>query len=198
MKHTKKILFFSILCFFAFNASAQRKLKQLDEQKSDEQQRSENNYGSDDSWKDKWLFGGNFSVMFGSNYSLVMLQPQAAYKLYEKTLLGAGFTYIYINRAYTYNNTVVKVESNIYGPNIFSRQYINENIFAHGEFQSLNYDYYNDLSNKVERIWGNSLYLGGGYGQNPGVYIMVLYDVLWNNRTSFSASPLDIRAGIFF
>jgi hypothetical protein len=73
----------------------------------------------------------------------------------------------------------------------------------------MNFNSFNALGER-KRIWSNSLYLGGGINQsddNSGVYIMLLYDILWRNYTtydptsfsrSFYNTPWDIRIGMFF
>jgi hypothetical protein len=141
--------------------------------------------------------------------SVVMLQPQVGYKLNERALIGTGLTYIYMNQKITYSNNTFDFKEHILGINLFSRFKIFNPVFAHVEYMPMNFNSFNALGER-KRIWSNSLYLGGGINQsddNSGVYIMLLYDILWRNYTtydptsfsrSFYNTPWDIRIGMFF
>jgi hypothetical protein len=74
----------------------------------------------------------------------------------------------------------------------------------------INFTAYNRLGQE-KRVWGNSLYLGGGYSssvnQKGGAYILILYDVLWKlddlsdpktYTQSFYSSPWNFRIGFMF
>jgi hypothetical protein len=70
-------------------------------------------------------------------------------------------------------------------------------VFAHGEWQPINYERYNATTNSVERFWSNQLFIGGGYGAKSGAFVFALYNVL-HDENSFYASPVTLRFGFMF
>jgi hypothetical protein len=171
---------------------AQRKIQQLDEEEAKKQEQlkayEKGKKGFD---KDKLVYGGNVGAAFSSNSSYILAQPLVGYKVKEKTILGTGFTYIY------YSNTFNGIKSNYsaYGPILFARQILIPQIFAHVEWQPINYPRYRSI-NVVERTWSNQLFVGGGIGSN-GAQVYVLYDLL-HSKDSYYSSPLLIRIGFMF
>ena len=73
------------------------------------------------------------------------------------------------------------------------------NIFLHSEYERINFDNYNRLSEEFERIWSNALFLGGGYfapfGSRGGANFTFLYNVLHDNLRSPYGEPYVIRVG---
>lgn len=192
MKKLSIYLLISLL--ISFSAMAQRKLKQLDE---DEAQKKEQYEGAQKNKffdPKKWTFGGNLGGSIYANGYFFMAQPIAGYMIAEKTMLGVGATYMF--QSQTYNGK--KYTHSIYGPILFARQLVLEQFFAHIEYQPLNYGLYSYLTNGEKRQWENILYAGAGYGGKKGAYLIVLYNLLWNENTSLYYSPWDIRMGILF
>lgn len=197
-KHIIFILLAAVCC--AGPLSAQRRMKQMDSEKQEqEDQAKAYEY---EPWYEKVRFGGNVGAAFGSNYSSVMLQPMVFYQLKPKTMVGAGVTYYYWSyKVVLGNGQTTKLSDNAYGANLFARQMLFEPIFAHVEWNPMNFTYYDRYNGEEKRIWKSSLYLGGGIQQTAGrggFYLMFLYDVLWNADKSFSPIPYDIRMGFFF
>ncbi len=166
---------------------AQRKLVPLDDQAISDPSVLDNSPSNDN----KWRFGGNFSAGFSDGGGMLLLQPLAGYLLKPKTMLGGGFTYIYY--AQTYRG--IKYESSIYGPQVFARQGLISSIQAHAEYMPINLQSY---TKKDQRDWLHQLYLGGGMMPDKGVYILVLYNVLYDINTSPFGSPWDFRVGLMF
>ena len=205
--HTKNIILFLLMCLDINQTIAQRRIKEIHPQR-EEQKEEAKNYNAID-WSEKLLYGGNAWMGISSMGSVVMLQPQVGYKLNDRALVGTGLTYIYMNQKITYSNNTFDFKEHILGINLFSRFKIFNPVFAHLEYMPMNFNSFNALGER-KRIWSNSLYLGGGINQsddNSGVYIMLLYDVLWRNYTtydptsfsrSFYNTPWDIRIGMFF
>jgi hypothetical protein len=108
--------------------------------------------------------------------------------------------YIYNSRTYQFTSGKNFTQSiNAYGPGVFGRYLINDNIFAHVEYLGLSYKIYDELSGLDVSKFSNSAFVGGGYMPGgTGVYIVALYDLLYNTNTSFYASPFDIRIGFVF
>lgn len=200
-----------VLCFTQ-SVSAQRRMQQLDQQRTDEDasiKQYEDSVGGN--FKSRLLFGGNFGGSFGSYSSYVIIQPMIGYQLTSSTVPGIGFTYIYWDITYQVpmangNYKDQKQSSSTYGPIAYVRQKLAGALFAQAEYQGLSFQRYQyDINNqlKLNRFWSNSLYLGGGYastGKARGPYILAMYDVLWKNDIykSFYSSPINLRVGFMF
>lgn len=207
---TKTFLTSLILFCFFLDASAQRRSKEMDPERAEEREAARASEGNN-SFADKLSFGGNFSVGFGNVRSSVFIQPLVGYKVTQKTMLGTGFTYIYWSEKYVLSNgSRLEFSDNIWGLNFFARQILFSPVFAHVEYQPTNFTSYNRLGDS-RRVWSNPLYLGGGINQSfnggqSGAYILILYDVFWQDRSldptsfnkSFMFSPWDIRFGVLF
>lgn len=196
----------------SLKSHAQRRMQQLDEQRSDENralQQYEDSIGGD--FKSRLRWGGNFGGSFGSGGNVLILQPMVGYQLTKSTIPGIGFTYIYYDVNYsipvgssgTYKT--VNQSSSIYGPIAYIRQKLAGPLFLQGEYQGLSFQRYvissNSIQENLQRFWNNSLFLGGGYVQTGGTrgpYLLVMYDVLWSENIykSFYSSPYNIRIGI--
>ena len=183
--------------FLINTAFAQRKTPELDKQKVEEQKQANETYGSNDSWKDKMIYGGNICATFGNQSSYFLVQPIVGYKLTDKIQVGISPLYIYSSGTYTFSNKKQIVSA--YGPGVFGRYFINENIFAHTEYLGLSYNYENELTNLKVSRFSNSLFVGGGYMPGgAGAYFVALYDVLYSKTNSFYSSPFDFRVGFVF
>jgi hypothetical protein len=199
MKKYISLILLALLCCPG-SVWAQRRMKQMDSEKQEQEDKAKE-YESEP-WYDKLRFGGNVGASFGSGYTAVLLQPLAFYQLREKTMVGAGVTYYYWSYKVILNNGQTKsISDNAYGFNLFSRQVLFDPIFAHVEWNPMNYTFYDRLNGEEKRIWKSSLFVGGGIQQTAGrggFYLMFLYDVLWNKDKSFSPIPYDIRMGFYF
>lgn len=181
-------------------ATAQRKTPELDKQKVEEQKQADETYGSNDSWKDRMIYGGNIGGSLGNISSFFMVQPIVGYKITDKFQAGLCPLYIYSSRTYQLTTGKNFTQSvNAFGPGVFGRYLINDNIFAHVEYLGLSYKIYDELTKADISRFSNSAFVGGGYMPGgTGVYIVALYDLLYNSNTSFYSSPFDIRIGFVF
>jgi hypothetical protein len=186
--------------FFINVAFAQRKTPELDKQKVEEQKQANETYGSNDSWKDRMIYGGNIGGSLGNVSSFFMIQPMVGYKITDKFQAGLCPLYIYSSRTYQFTSGKKFTQSvNAFGPGVFGRYLVNDNIFAHVEYLGLSYKIYDELSGLDVSKFSNSAFVGGGYMPGgTGVYIVVLYDLLYDSKTSFYSNPLDIRIGFVF
>jgi len=160
------------------------------------QQSSRNNAGS---FKDRLYFGGSLGLQFG-NVTYIEVSPIVGYRVTEKLRTGVGLRYIY----YKYDDDFLirAYESSIYGGSIFGSYYILPNLFAHVEFEMLNLDVPNNVSNNGDynlvREWIASTMVGGGYAQSLGgrsaLTIMLLWNLTEEQYTPYS-NPV-IRVGI--
>jgi len=151
---------------------------------------------------DKVQFGGGASLQLGTQ-TLVEISPRAILPLSDRFYMGAGvrgiFYRIDMNRIYGYGGIS---QSFIYGGSTFLDFLITESIVAHGEFEALNFSYYDDLTQEMDRKWISGLFAGGGYRQyfNDGrsfVEFLLLYNFNFSPLSPYS-SPFLPRISVYF
>jgi hypothetical protein len=191
----KLSIILSILIFGATTSYAQRKMQQLDEDEAKKQEQLKAYEGKKRGFdKDKMVYGGNVGLAFSNGGTFVLAQPMVGYRVLPKTILGTGGTYIYQSIPITANT---KINTNAFGPILFVQQEILPIIFAHAEWQPINYERFRTLT-VSERVWSNQLFIGGGYG-GTGAQIFLLYNLLYDEQTSFYRnSPWFVRVGFMF
>ncbi len=206
----KKFIYLLILLLFAPVALfAQRKIKQIDEEKQD-QDNTAKSYEKSPFWENV-RFGGNLGGSFGNNSSSFLVQPQAFYMVNDNFMAGLGFTYLYWSIEYSNyaGSQTYSYSDHSFGPNLFARHRLFESVFAQAEYSGMNFKSFNDYG-ETQRVWNNALFIGPGFVQDMGsggTYIFILYDILWrqddfSNPSSFSRnyrqSPWDVRIGFYF
>ncbi len=158
---------------------------------------------------DKWQFGGNFSLAFGS-ITHIAVSPVALYQVTPRLVLGPGFTYDFYKDNYYYD---IKYSS--YGPKAIASftifKNLNEkininigNIIAYSEYEYLNIDRFvidNTGIYSIGRTWISNLLVGGGIFQpigqsGGGISLMILWDVTQNLYSPYS-NPI-MRFGFYF
>ncbi len=186
---------------------AQRKVEQIDPEKKEEEQKQkeekERSKATEEKFTDKLSFGGNIALWFGNTGGFFAAQPTVFYRFNEETMFGTGVTYYYWERTFALSgNRTQKVSDNAYGLNLFARRQLFEPLFLQAEYMPMNTSVYNFQTNELSRQWVGSFLLGGGINQpiseRSGYYIVLLYDVLWDENRSFMPSPIDIRTGFYF
>lgn len=137
--------------------------------------------------KDRLVFGGNAGLSVGTT-TYIELSPRIGYRVTPDLISGVGVNYIY------YNDRYYNYETNIYGGNVFSTYNlpIGLPLALHGEFEMINFEYaYN------ERDWVPGLNLGAAIVQRTsgggGIYLMALYNVLYDPLKTYYGSPWVIR-----
>ncbi|MHA7131191.1 hypothetical protein [Algoriphagus namhaensis] len=177
LKNKRSVLVLIFTFLFVFSASAQREIDPEDKPPL----------------KDRLYYGGNFGMQFGT-VTLLDISPLVGVMITPKLSAGLGVTYQYFN-----DRRFIGGETSSYGGRFFGRYNILPNIFAHAEYEAINFDNYNLLSEEFERIWSNALFLGGGYfvpfGRTGGANVTFLYNVLHDNRRSPYGEPYVIRVG---
>ena len=153
--------------------------------------------------KDRIIFGGGFGAWFSQTFSFVEVSPMLGYMITPSLSGGVGITYQFISRTY-YNNTTnteFTDNSHIYGGRLFGRAQLIGPLFAHAEFESISFEYYNPGNNTFQREWVPGLMLGGGLmqpmGRKGGVAIMVMYNVIYDSMRSPYNSPVIYRISFF-
>lgn len=146
-------------------------------------------------WKDRIFVGGNLGLQFGT-ITNIEVSPLVGYRITNNFSAGLGVSYIYYKVKFD-NGTEFKTD--IYGGRIFARRLITEQFFLHGEYESLNLEFYNINDGSFNREWVSGLFLGGGYfmpiSRNAGFSAMALYNVIYDDLKSPYNSPWVIRVG---
>jgi hypothetical protein len=149
--------------------------------------------------KNRIYFGGSLGLQFGT-VTYIEVSPIIGYRITEKLRGGIGLRYIY----YKYDDDFLSsaYESSIYGGSIFGSYYIIPSLFAHVEFEMLNLEVPENVSNtgdyNLVRDWIASTMVGGGYAQSLGGRSALTFMVLWN-LTEEQYSPYSnpvIRIGV--
>ena len=127
--------------------------------------------------------GGYASLTVGS-YTRIGVYPLIGYKFTPKLSGGVkiGYEYVSDNRygsRYTTNN---------YGGSVFARYRVLPKLYAHVEYEMINYELYN-IDGTSNREWVPFLYVGGGYSQPIGRHVwltaQVLFDILQDERSPY-------------
>jgi len=141
------------------------------------------NKNNNEKFTDKLYFGGNLGLSFGT-YTMIGIYPIVGYKITPELSSGIKITYQYINDS-RYNTTYT---SSNYGGSVFARYRIIPQLYAHIEYESINYEIYNNY--QLERDWIPFLYVGGGFSQpvggNTWVNAQILFDVLQDSRSPYN------------
>jgi len=173
MRIAKLALYFFLFVFVKQNATAQDSAKVAP---------TENR---DNSFADKLYFGGNIGLSFGS-YTMIGLYPLIGYKVSPKLSAGLKITYQYISDS-RYSTTYT---SSNYGGSVFARYRFIPQLYAHIEYESLNYEVNNYLTNSTSRDWVPFLYVGAGFSQRMGgntwVNFQILFDVLQDSGSPYN------------
>lgn len=144
-------------------------------------------------FKDRLYFGGNLGLQFGT-VTLVDVSPLVGVMVTPKLSGGLGATFQYYD-----DNRFYGAQDTSYGGRVFGRYNVLPNIFTQLEYESINWEAYDNVSENFRRTWSNALFVGAGYfapfGRRGGANFTFLYNVLHDNRTSYYAEPYVIRAG---
>ncbi len=137
--------------------------------------------------------GGGLGLQFGT-VTLVDVSPLIGYWFTEKLAGGIGFTYQYLD-----DTRPPEYSTNIYGIRVFGRYYVFSDVFAHAEYEWLNYKPWSYYESPA-RINVSNILLGGGYRQWIGSNSFMAIELLWNVNESvysFYQNPI-IRIGFGF
>ena len=144
-------------------------------------------------FRNKLYTGGSVGLQIG-DVTLIEVSPILGYNITKNLSIGIGASYQFM-KIREYN-----ISSNTYGGSVFSRYTIWRSIFAHAEYELLNFEnieLYNNVIHK-QRMNVSSLFVGGGYRQMIGENSAMVLLVLWNlNETPYTpyTNPI-LRVGI--
>ncbi len=126
-------------------------------------------------------FGGYLGASFGRVTS-ISVAPLVGYKLTEKFSVGTQISYEYFNdRHYDF-------DSSNYGFSVFTRYRIVPQLYAHVEYEMMNYELYSAFG-KSDREWVPFLFVGGGFSQqisrNMWMNAQLLFDVIQDKDSPY-------------
>jgi hypothetical protein len=118
-------------------------------------------------------------------------------------MLGAGIRYQYLYQKYRYvSGEQFTNHDHLYGGRIFASQMLYGPLFAHAEFEAINWEVFQVRDQNFNREWVPGLFLGGGInqpvGRTGGVSIMLLYNVLHDEQRSPYNDAIIYRMSFFF
>ncbi|MFN3382341.1 hypothetical protein [Runella zeae] len=164
---------------------------------------------------DKLRLGGSIGPLSFGTVTSIGVSPVAGYQVTDRLALGAGVTYQYTSIRYrSFGSTAAYKESyDNYGGRVFGMFNVFESINLNAEYETLNVQYRDYLSNGIaRRKWINSALVGASYSTPIGgrfikaFNIMLLYNLSYNSLVNPSypseniyptSSPLVIRAVLF-
>lgn len=194
MKHFKpgKVAIFVLFALFSVNSFGQFGQPSGDKSKDDFKN------------SNRFYVGGGIGFGISSYSTFIGLTPVIAYRVSPSVDVGARFTYTY-NR-YTDSYTNEKYSFNDFGIGAFGRYYLFffNDLFIHGEYEALNYEYIDQSSTYVDvvksRSWVSSLLIGAGYrqwiGNNAFVGMSVLFNLLDTYNSPYSNPIYRIGVGV--
>ena len=179
------LVVFLITCSFQVNAQLNRRNDQTNQQGNPSHNRRQQK--PDSSFADhlRWGFCGGLSAGSGGGY--IEFDPNIGYQFNKQWLAGVGISYSYLSEQFIdqYNNPVT-YSTSIYGGRIFAEYHFLPFLFAHAEYEAMNFDYYNydantGITTPEGRVWVANPLIGLGYqsplGPKAYYYIMILYDL---------------------
>jgi hypothetical protein len=140
---------------------------------------------------DKIYYGGTVTLGFGSNTSIGVF-PMIGYKLTPKISGGVAAGYQHVS----YGNNQ---SSDSYGGSVFARYRVGRALFAHGEYESYNYEIFHTAKSS-SREWVPALLLGGGIvkpiSPRTAAYAEVLFDVLQDKNSPYGSWEPIVYLGV--
>lgn len=149
-----------------------------------------------DKLSDRIYFGGNLGLQFGT-VTNIEIAPLVGYRFTDDFSAGMGITYIYFKREF---DNYPDFETNIYGYRLFARHNIQEQFYAHAEYENLSLEFFDINDGSSRREWVPGAFVGGGYfqplGRNAGFNVTALYNLMYDEFKSPYNSPWVIRVGV--
>ena len=135
-------------------------------------------------------YGGTVTLSFGST-TRIGVYPMIGYRLTPKISGGVEVGYEYV----TFDNH----STNNYGGSVFGRFHARRNLYAHAEYQTVNYEIFGP-GNSSRREWVPFFLVGGGVvkplGKNMSAYAEVLFDVLQDDKSPYGNWEPVVNVGV--
>ncbi|GAB3177140.1 hypothetical protein [Telluribacter humicola] len=187
-----------LIVIFAFGATSQEALAQIDEYFKVDSTRNEQPRRPTDTSvpstrdndqvpnevlpiSERIRLGGSFGLGFGT-VTNINLSPMAGLQLTEKLVGGVGVTYMWL-----YSRRL-GVNNNYYGGRTFLMYSVLPMVTLQAEYEGMNVEYYNPAERRNQRMWIGSPLLGGAYTQPLGgrytkaVHMTLLYNLNYQNQ----------------
>lgn len=149
--------------------------------------------------KDRIWFGGGLGLAFGS-VTNIAVEPMVGFKITRNGKLSAGLGISY--QYYRDSRFARTYESSVYGGRLFTRYRIIDQLFAHAEYNVLNFELIDRSTELSFRRWVPFLLIGGGYSAHlgGGTYLTatVLFDVIQDPYSPYAGGEPWIGAGVGF
>jgi hypothetical protein len=143
-------------------------------------------------WRERIYYGGTVTLSFG-NATRIGIAPMLAYKLTPKLSAGVEVGYEYVN----YDD--FDQSSHNYGGSVFGRYRLIPQLYAHAEYQLVNYDIPTGIDTS-ERETVPFLLVGGGFckrvAPNAWAYLEVLVDVLQDDKSPYEDWDPVVSIGV--
>ena len=142
------------------------------------------------------FYGGGIGLSFGA-IDYIEVAPMIGVQVTDQFSTGINLLYRYRNDS-RYRPSVT---TNDYGGGVFARYHVLPNLFAHTEYEYLNYEYY-DFGGRKSSDSFSSFLAGGGYtqpiGPNAALHTTVLYNFSYSSSDIYRPydSPWVIRIGV--
>jgi hypothetical protein len=146
-------------------------------------------------WRDKLYFGGGVGLSFG-DIDYVEVAPLVGYQLNPRISFGVGAFYRWTSD----DRYTPSLDTSDYGASVFSRINIVPPIYAHVEYEFVNYEYLTFAGTNAREGDSNVL-VGLGFfqptGGRSGFYASALYNLMYDedDPTSPYDSPWVYRIG---
>ncbi len=189
------LIFLFISCYMGAQESDKTYYKTEQERNnnssdSKEKTTSQNSQKDKPSFFDRVYFGGNFGASFGA-FSYFQVNPSIGYLFTKQFSAGISLNYIFANNQ--------KRDFHVYGAGIFARHTFFDRLILQTDLEFVNADVFIANSNEYERIWLTGWLAGGGIfqpiGKKGGIFIMLMYNLLYNDQRSYYRTPLVFRTG---
>ncbi len=143
-------------------------------------------------WRERIYYGGTVTLSFG-NATRIGVAPMLAYKLTPKLSAGVEAGYEYVN----YDD--FDQSSHNYGGSVFGRYRLIPELYAHAEYQMINYDIPTGF-NTSTRETVPFLLVGGGFcrkiAPNTVGYVEVLVDLLRDDQSPYEDWDPVVNIGV--
>ena len=141
--------------------------------------------------KSRTYYGGTMTLSFGTTSSIGIF-PMIGYKLTPKISGGVEAGYQHVT--YLHGQS-----SDNYGGSVFGRFRVGRNLYAHAEYQNMNYEIFS-TANTSSREWVPALLLGGGYvkplSPRTSFYAEALFDVLQDDNSPYKDGRPVVNVGV--
>jgi hypothetical protein len=143
--------------------------------------------------RERIYYGGSVIFSFGGDVSRMGIYPMIAYKVRPKWSVGLELGYERVK----YDDFNQSADN--YGWSVFTRYRLIPQIYAHAEYQMVDYEIFTGPA-ASERELVSFLLLGGGLSQKIGprtwAYAEVLFDVLQSDKSPYDDWEPVISVGV--